>query len=62
MDYESPGPISRALILSLSVCYHARLQDRHEYETGVVKMFQSPIKLTDGPSQFRAEIRWYVVM
>ncbi len=62
MDYQSPGPISRALILSLSVCYHARLQDRQEYETGVIKKFKGPIELTDGLSQFRDEIRWYDLM
>ena len=56
--YTSPGPIARALILSLSVCYHARLEKRGEYEEGVVKCFTGPIKLSNGAQQFRDEIRW----
>lgn len=58
VGYQSPGPIARALVLALSVCYHARLQDRSEYEEGVAKHFKGPIQLTRGSQQFRDEIRW----
>ena len=47
---------TRALILSLSVCYHARLQDRREYEENVVEQFKQPLTC----DQFHDEIRWYV--
>ncbi len=58
--YQSPGRIARALVLSLSVCYHARLQDRREYEYGVINSFTGPISLPNGAEQFRDEIRWYI--
>lgn len=59
-DYVSPGSITRALILSLSLCYHARLEKREEYEIEVVEMFTGPIGLPGGSQaqQFRDEIRW----
>ena len=43
----------------MSVCYHARLQKREEYENVVVKCFTGPIHLPGGVEQFRDEIRWY---
>lgn len=49
--------LTRALILSVSVCYHARLQERGEYEKGVVKQFTAPLVVT-GREQFSNEIRW----
>ena len=60
--YASPGPIARALILALSVCYHARLQNRAEYEDGVATHFRGPIQLQGGAQQFRDEIRWCVAL
>ena len=57
--YISPGSITRALVLALSVCYHARLQDRKDYEEGVVEHFIGPINLPGGSQQFTDEIRWY---
>lgn len=57
-DYESPGSVARALVLSLSVCYHARLDNREEYEEGVAEYFTGPIELVYGSDQFRDEIRW----
>ena len=57
-DYESPGDSARALVLSLSVCYHARLENREEYEEGVAGYFTGPIELIDGADQFRDEMRW----
>ena len=56
--YVSPGPIARALVLSLSLCYHARLEKRTVYETGVVSYFTGAIALPGGAQQFRDEIRW----
>ena len=50
--------ISRALILAVSVCYHARLQDRKEYEHGVVKQFKAPLGVPGRTEQFCNEIRW----
>lgn len=63
---RSPQPqatkrITRALILSLSVCYHARLQDRTGYEEEVAKQFENPLSLPGGDKQFRDEIRWLVL-
>ena len=60
--YASPGPIARALVLALSVCYHARLQNRAEYEDGVATHFRGPIQLQGGAQQFRDEIRWCVAL
>ena len=60
--YASPGPIARALVLALSVCYHARLQNRAEYEEGVATHFRDPIQLVGGAQQFRDEIRWCVAL
>ncbi len=56
--YQSLGPVARALVLSLSLCYHARLEERGEYEEGVVARFAGPISLPGGAQQFRDEIRW----
>ncbi len=50
---------TRALILSLSVCYHARLQVRDKFEIGVVKQFSGPLACT-GIDQFHNEMRWLV--
>ena len=49
--------MTRALILSVSVCYHARLQDRDEYENGVVQQFTAPLAIA-GREQFCNEIKW----
>ena len=58
---QAIGKITRALILSLSVCYHARLQDRDAYEDGVSEQFANPLSLPGGDDQFRDEIRWSVL-
>ena len=50
--------ITRALILALSVCYHARLQERGDYEDDVVHQFTSPLNVPGGVEQFRNEIKW----
>jgi hypothetical protein len=45
----------------LSVCYHARLEKREEYEDGIVQLFTGSITISNGVEQFRDEIRWYVM-
>jgi len=57
----SPDPITRSLLLAISVCYHARLQEREDYEEGVAAQFVSPLRLPGGAAQFQNEIRWYYV-
>ena len=52
--------ITRALILALNVCYHARLKERREYVDGVVQQFKSPLGIPGGAKQFCNEIKWYV--
>ena len=59
---QATDAITRALILSLSVCYHARLQDREEYEEAVVYQFRAPLALPQGKEQFCNEMRWYVYL
>uniref|UniRef100_A0A1X7TWB5 RZ-type domain-containing protein n=1 Tax=Amphimedon queenslandica TaxID=400682 RepID=A0A1X7TWB5_AMPQE len=49
--------ITRSLILSVSVCYHARLYKRDRYERHVVKQFVPPLAV-NGTVQFLNEIRW----
>ena len=59
---EPPSDLNvttRSLILAVSVCYHARLQDRAEYEQGVAAQFTGPIALSKGAAQFCEEIKWY---
>ena len=52
--------LTRSLILSISVCYHARLNDREEFEEEIAHEFTAPLTLSGGADQFRNEIRWYV--
>ena len=59
---QAIGKITRALILSLSVCYHARLQDRDDYEEGVAGQFANPLSLPGRDERFRDEIRWLVLV
>ena len=54
--------ITWSLIISLSVCYHARLQVRDDYEREVVKQFRTPLNLPGGVKQFRWEIKWYTLL
>ena len=50
--------LTRSLILAVSVCYHARLGDRKEYEERIARQFTPPLVLSGGVQQFRNEIRW----
>ena len=56
-----PDPITRSLLLAISVCYHARLRDREDYEEGVSAQFVAPLGLPEGAAQFRKEIQWYTL-
>lgn len=51
--------LTRSLILAVSVCYHARLNDREEFERQISQEFMSPLALS-GEEQFRNEIIWYI--
>ncbi len=56
-----PQPLNKitsALILSLSVCYHARLHERIPYEEEIAKCFSPPLLLPGGDQRFRDEIKW----
>ena len=50
--------LARSLILTVSVCYHARLSDRREFEDQIVLEFTPPVALSRGAVQFRDEIKW----
>jgi hypothetical protein len=50
--------LTRSFILAVSVCYHARLSDRAEYEQGVAKEFTAPLALSNGEIEFRNIIKW----
>lgn len=51
--------ITRALILAVSVCYHARLQEREEFEQLITAQFLPPL-VCNTEDQFRNELRWLV--
>ena len=59
-DNKTPlqDPPTWSLVLALSICYHARLQDRNGFEEGVVQQFGELLALTGGVQQFKDEIRW----
>ena len=59
-EEQHPTNITSALVLAVSVCYHARLQDREEYEQLVSSKFVAPLDLPGGAAQFRNEIAWSV--
>ena len=50
--------LTRSLILAVSVCYHARLSDRKDYERKVAHEFTPPLALSGGKVEFRNIIRW----
>ncbi len=60
-QYEAPNHITRALILSISVCYRARLHNREDFDDHVSLCFVSPLSKIDGANQFYSEIKWYVI-
>ena len=44
------------MVLAISVCYHARLQDREEYEEGVTEQIYAGTP--DLVNLIRDELRW----
>lgn len=50
--------LTRSLILAVSVCYHARLSDRKDFEEKIAQQFTAHLTLSGGVEQFRNEIRW----
>ncbi|VDI37174.1 Hypothetical predicted protein, partial [Mytilus galloprovincialis] len=48
--------ITRSLILSLGVCYHACLKNREEYRDTVAKYFKQPLLLVGGADKIEDEI------
>ncbi|CAG2252466.1 RNF213 [Mytilus edulis] len=48
--------ITRSLILSLGVCYHACLKNREEYRDTVAKYFKQPLLLVGGADKIEEEI------
>ena len=57
---DSITPLTRALVLAIGVCYHAKLQDRREeYRTVVARSFKAPCLLPGGQKQIHREISRY---
>ena len=49
-------PVVRSLIMAVAVCYHARLQEREDFETSIVNEFLPPFVVPEGKQQFVNEI------
>ena len=47
-----------SLILAVSVCYHARLTKRTDFENRVAGIFTAPLALSRGVEEFRNVIKW----
>ena len=57
---DSITPLTRALVLAIGVCYHAKLQERREeYRTVVARSFKAPCFLPGGHKQIHSEILRY---
>ncbi|XP_022801884.1 E3 ubiquitin-protein ligase rnf213-alpha-like, partial [Stylophora pistillata] len=56
-DDEALNPLTRALVLAIGVCYHAKLQKRREgYRIAVAKSFKAPCILPGGQERILREI------
>ncbi|XP_022806308.1 E3 ubiquitin-protein ligase rnf213-alpha-like [Stylophora pistillata] len=56
-EEEPITPLTRALVLAIGVCYHAKLQGRREdYRTVVARSFKAPCLLPGGHKQILREI------
>ncbi|XP_053396356.1 E3 ubiquitin-protein ligase rnf213-alpha-like [Mercenaria mercenaria] len=53
---EEVDDLTRSLILSLGVCYHACLKNRKQYRHYIARSFKLPCALTNGGEQIKAEI------
>lgn len=51
-------PITRSLVLSLGVCYQARLQQREAFQHYIVRHFCTPCSLFGGAQQMKNEIAY----
>ena len=48
--------VVRSLIMAVAVCYHAKLQERDDFENSIVNEFLSPFAIPEGRKQFANEI------
>ena len=48
--------------MAIAVCYHARLQEREQFEELIVQNFRSPYHIPGGRQQFVDEIFMYVYL
>ena len=48
--------VVRRLIMAVAVCYHARLQERDDFENSIVNEFLPPFVIPEGRLQFINEI------
>ena len=54
---EPIDPMTRALVLAIGVCYHAKLQEkRQDYRKVVAQSFKAPCVLPGGEEQILREI------
>ena len=54
---EPIDPMTRALVLAIGVCYHAKLQEkRQDYREVVAQSFKAPCVLPGGEKQILREI------
>ena len=57
---DSITPFTRALVLAIGVCYHAKLEERREeYRIVVARSFKAPCLLPGGHKQIHREISRY---
>ena len=42
--------------MAIAVCYHARLQEREDFENSITNEFIQPFDIPEGRQQFRSEI------
>ena len=45
--------------MAVAVCYHARLQERNQFEEVIIKTFEPPYHIPGGRKQFVEEIFMY---
>ena len=49
-------PMKYSLIISLAVCYRARLQDRHEFDQQIIDLFEYPLTSIDDYKMIHREV------
>ncbi|KAK2553290.1 E3 ubiquitin-protein ligase rnf213-alpha [Acropora cervicornis] len=56
-EQEAINPVTRALVLAIGVCYHAKLQERRQdFRKMVAESFKAPCHLPGGEKQIHREI------